>query len=227
MSDPYYIDLDAFSLDKFRRLLETGEVLPGRRILKEQIPERFAVLESMGIHTLADLHQTLKTKKRVEKFAQECGLPLDYVVILRREANSYLPKPVNLRDFPDIDLDCVAQLEAVGVKHSKHLLERARTPEARAELCAQTGVPRERVLELVRLSDLARVNGVGPVFARLYVEAGIYDLDELLSRSPEALRQELLAINKAKGYTRAMVSLKDVVYCIEFAKELPRIIQYA
>ncbi len=49
MADPYCIDLEQFSLERFRHILETKYILPGRRILQEKMPERFAVLASMGI----------------------------------------------------------------------------------------------------------------------------------------------------------------------------------
>jgi hypothetical protein len=97
MADPYHIDLERFSLERFRHSLETGEVLPGRRILKEKIAEHFKILESMGIRNLEDLIQALKSSKKLEQFSKKSGLPQDYLVILRREANSHIPKPVNLR----------------------------------------------------------------------------------------------------------------------------------
>jgi hypothetical protein len=44
----------------------------------------------------------LKTPNKAKKFAAQSGLPEDYVLILRREVYSYLPKPVNLDKFPGI-----------------------------------------------------------------------------------------------------------------------------
>jgi hypothetical protein len=99
MADNYYIGLGKFSLEKFRHILETSEVLPGRKILKEEISERFEILESMGIRNLQELMDALRTKVKVERFSQDSGLPQEYLVILRREANSYIPKPVNLKDI--------------------------------------------------------------------------------------------------------------------------------
>ena len=55
MTDQYTIDLTQFSLDRLRGLVETGEVLPGRRIIKEKVPERFGILASMGIRSVGGL----------------------------------------------------------------------------------------------------------------------------------------------------------------------------
>ncbi len=87
-------------------------------------------------------------------------------------------------------------------------------------------VPSGDLLELVKLSDLARIGGVGPVFARLLYDAGADTLEELPKCLPEELFERLHAINREKGYTKAMASLKDVTYCIETASELPKVIEY-
>ena len=71
--------------------METGEVLPDRKILQEKIPERFTIWGPMGIKNLKDLIDALKTKAKIDTFAQKSGLPQDYLVVLRREANSYIP----------------------------------------------------------------------------------------------------------------------------------------
>jgi hypothetical protein len=226
MADPYHIDLERFSLERFRQTLETGQVLPGRKMLKEKIPERFAVLESMGIQNLKELTEALKTKARVERFAQESGLPTDYLVVLRREANSHVPKPVNLGDFPGVDPEHIKKLAAVGIKHSKHLFERAMSRGDRAALSGQVDVPSGDLLELVKLSDLARVSGVGPVFARIMLDAGIDSLEKLANSSADATFERFVAVNKEKQYTGARFTVKDVQYCIRMANELPKVVEY-
>ena len=152
MAEQYYIDLEQFSLERFRHILETRELLPGRKVLKENLPERFEILASMGIRNVKELIEVLKTKKRAERFAQKSGLPLDYVVILRREANSYMPKPVNLRDIPGVNPGQIERLAGVGINHTKHLFERGKSKRDRAELSRQVDVPGDDLLELVGLS---------------------------------------------------------------------------
>lgn len=226
MTDQYYIDLERFSLERFKNTLEAGELLPGRRILKEKIPERFAILESMGIKNLKDLTHALNTKQKVERFSQESGLPSDYLIILRREANSYKPKPANLSGFPEVDPEYIERLAAMGVKHTKHLFDRARASKDRAELSRQARIPSGDLLELVKLSNLVRVSGVGPVFARMLYEAGIDTLEKLSDSSADELFERLVAVNEEGQYTKADFSARDVQYCISMAKELPKAIEY-
>jgi hypothetical protein len=96
----YYLDLGKFSLKKLKGLLKSTRLLPSQQILQEKIDERFACLEGNGIENLEQLQKALKTKSAVQSFAEATGLPPDYLTILRREVNSYLPKPVDLKDFP-------------------------------------------------------------------------------------------------------------------------------
>jgi predicted flap endonuclease-1-like 5' DNA nuclease len=226
MEDNYYIDLEQFSLERFKRLLETKELSPGRRILKEDIPERFGLLASLGINNMKELTDLLKSKDRAVRFAQDSGLPLDYVIILRREANSYLPKPVNLKDIPGVNPAHIERLAGLGIKNSKQLFERGKNVRDRAELSRQIDVPGSVLLELVGLSDLVRISGVGPVFARIIFEAGTNTLEKLSNSSADKVFEELIVINDDKGYTKAKFTLKDVRYCISAAKELPRAIEY-
>ena len=226
MTDHYHMDLTQFSLLKFKQILEEGDVLPGRKILKEKLTERFATLEAAGIHNLRDLLDALKSKEKIEIFAKQYDLPENYLVILRREANSYLPKPFNICEIPDVDPEFTDRLAAAGIKNTRHLFDRAKTRHDRDDLSRLADIPTTDLLELVKLSDLARINGVGPVFARLFYNAGADTLEKLAASSPHELFEKLQAINTAKKYTKIMATVKDVAFCITMARELPNSIEY-
>jgi hypothetical protein len=121
MTDPHAINLEESNLQPLSQICETGEVLPAHQVLKEDIEGRFQVLASMGITNLADLIAALKTEPRIEAFARESGLPRQYPIVLGREARSYAPKLLYLRDIPGVDREQVEGLAAVGIKNSKHL----------------------------------------------------------------------------------------------------------
>lgn len=117
-------------------------------------------------------------------------------------------------------------LNALGVKTSKHLFERAKTARQRAELCQQAELPEEALLELVKLSDLVRILGVGPVFARILYQAGVDRLETFVTLSPEALLERVQAVIEREQSTRVKLTQKDILYCLESARLLPQAIEY-
>jgi hypothetical protein len=201
-------------------------MLPGRTILQEEIAGRFAALEAMGIGNLKELVSALSTKEKIRRFSEASGLPVPYLVILGRQARSYVPKLVYFREIPGVDPEQVGRLSAAGIKHSKHLFDRGATPADRVALAEETGIPAGDLQELVSLADLARVGGMGPVFVRLFYEAGVDSLATLAGWAPEALFERLHAANRERGLSHVVPSLKDVTNYVEKARELPKVIVY-
>lgn len=226
MAGQYHINMEQYSLEHFRQQIETQELLPGRRILKEDIGERFAVLESAGIGNLKELIDALKTKEKISGFSKTSGLPVDYLTILVRQAKSLVPNPFYLKDVPGVDLAYVNHLGTIGINNAKQLFEKSITPADRRTLCEQADIPEKQLLELVRMADIARAGYIGPVFARLLYESGIGSLDVLAKASPDQLYQKLLETNGQLKLTRASFTVKDVASCIEAAKKLPEVIEY-
>ena len=226
MANNYYIDLKKFTLEKYRHELEQAEILPSRKILKEKLQERFQCLEKYGIKNLQDLILVLKTTEKTKNFAKKSGLPEDYLLILRREVNSYQPKPLNLKDFPGTKKDAIEKLATIGIKNTKHLFEKVKTQKERNELVEQTGIATNELLELVKLTDLSRVKWIGPIFARIFLDTGTDTVEKLSKSIAENLFKKLVEINIEKGYTKGKFTVKDVQLCINIAKEVPKAIKY-
>jgi len=225
MTENYFIDTNKFSIDKFRSILLTKEILPGRIILKEDIDERFDLLKTKKIKTLSDLLETLKTKQKIDKFANETGLTVEYLTILRREAKSYVSVPVKLTDLPFPETDIISKLELQGIKDSKQLFENAAKREDRQKLSANLNLPFDKLSELVCLCDLVRITGVGPVFARIIFDTGIFSVKDFLSYDTTELWDRLTKTNTEKGLTKAKFALKDIEYCIELSTDLPLVLE--
>ena len=226
MNDPYYINFQDFSLARLQDNFQSGEVLPARQILKQDLGRRFQILSSLGLHSLDDLISALKTKQKVEKFSRQSGLPLEYLVILRREVRSYIPKPVYLGEIPGVDGNAIEKLASVGIKHSKHFFERGQSNKMREKLALDTGISKKILLELAKLSDLARVRGIGATYTRLCYETGADTLEKMAGWDPEDLRQAALQVNQEQGITKVVPPLKDFKQYVELAGDLPKQMEF-
>jgi predicted flap endonuclease-1-like 5' DNA nuclease len=135
--------------------------------------------------------------------------------------NALLPKPRNLRDFPGIEPEIPQKLAKRGIKNSKQLFEIALTRKQRTELAEETQIDSEKLLELVRLSDLSRVYGGGPVFARLLYDAGIESVEAIAQADSSRLFAKLSKAYLAAGNSRADFQERDIAFCIRMAGRLP------
>lgn len=226
MTDRYYIDLEKYPLSKFKHELIESDLLPSRKILKDQIDNRFKILESKGIKNLKDLSTSLKTPKKAKEFAENSGLPQDYILILRRELNSYLPKPVNLEKFPGIEKDTLNKLDSIGIKNTAHLFKIIKTHEDRVRLASETNINPEKILELTKLTDLSRVKWIGPIFARMFLDAGTDTVEKLSKTDAKILYKNLVEINDQNKYTKSKFIENDIELCIKVSKMVPMVINY-
>jgi len=226
MNPPYGIDLTGFSLESLQSLLAHGDLLPSHRALRDGLDHHFSVLGAQGIAHVQQLVDTLTTKKAVERFAAQTGIPVDYLTLLRRHVRGYIPNPINLADIPGIDEDVLKRLAEAGINHTKQLFERGRTRTDRSALEAQTGIDAAAMLELIELADLSRIGWVGPIGVRLFHQAGAHTANALASFDPDAFYARMNDVNREHQYTRATITRRDVALIIDIAKKMPDVIEY-
>ena len=202
-------------------------MLPSQQILKEDIDERFSCLERHGIENLQQLQTVLKSKQDVQSFAEKTGLPVAYLTVLRREVNSYQPKPINLKDFPGVKLEVTQKLAALGLKNTKQLFSRVITEEGRTDLAEKSQTEYEDILELTKLTDMARMKWVGPKFARLLVESDYDTAEKVVHSDYEELYQNLVRTNEATGIYQGKFGIEDMKSWVTVAiQDVPLVIRY-
>ena len=224
--DHYSIDLHKFELTEYQEILKNKKLLPGRIILHEEIDNNFNVLKKEGIQTLGKLLDCLKTKQKIEIFSKKTGLTVEYLTILRRDASSFLSKPVHLKEFPTVSKTFIQKLAEHGILHTKHYFDLTITKQDRENMANVTEASQSEVLKLTHLSNLVRINGVGPVFAIILFEAGFKTIEDIIKTSDIELFDKIIALNQEKNYTKANLGLNDMVYLKNFAQKLPLITQY-
>ncbi len=220
MEKYYGIDLMSFPVSKLQRYIKERELLPSHRILKENTDKWFAVLSDKGIKNLAELTNALKTKKRAENFSQQSGIPAEYITILRRYVNSFASKPEKLESFSWIDKDFIEKLLAGNIKTTADYFSTYANEKDRKSLAADLNLRPETTEELFSLCDLVRIPYVSPLFARIFYTAGIKKTKEMIQTDPEKLQSLVNNAIKKHKFAKVTISLKDIRYCQDFAKEL-------
>ncbi|WP_321422849.1 DUF4332 domain-containing protein [uncultured Methanobacterium sp.] len=226
MVENYHIDLKKIPLNEFMEEIKNSELLPSRKILKNHLNERFKILKKNKVENLQDLANLLKTPKKTRIFAEKSGLPEDYLLILRREVNSYTPNPVNLDKFPGVEEETLNKLKNAGIKTSIHLFKQVKTSEDREKLTSELGIEDVVLLELTKLTDMVRIKWVGPVFARIFLDSGTDTLQKVSEADAKTLYEKLVEINREKHYTKSKFTLSDVELCVKIAGMVPKVIEY-
>ena len=216
MTGRYHIDPKAYSIHQLKQDLESRDLIPSREPLKEGIQDKFDVLEAVGYKNLEDLIVALKNKKKLEVLAGSTGIELNYLILLRREVNSYLPNPVPLGKFSGFIPDDLASLAELGIRNSRHLFERVENEGDLHTLSSETGIAKEALSELLGLSDLVRAYGVGPAFARILYETGVHSIAELKQFSP----QQVVDLYESQTQKKADFSVSDIQFSLDIIKAL-------
>ncbi|NLE02657.1 MAG: DUF4332 domain-containing protein [Fibrobacter sp.] len=226
MNDEYYVDLNNLSLSDYLIELEQTELLPSRRILKEDLQKRFSILAKHGIKNLQEILYTLKTSAKVQSFSKQTGIPEIYLTILKREIASMQPKPVNLSDFQGIDNLYIQALAQIQINHTRQLFNLIKIESDRKRLSKQAGIPYTILLELTKLTDVSRIRWVGAKFARLLVDSPCDTVEKVSIADYKELYTRLKEINDEKKYFRGMFGMNDMKLCILAAVKVPNVIRY-
>ena len=220
MATNYSIKPAELTLAQLKDLIANKELFPSRILLKEHLEDRFQLLETAGITTLAELNQQLSNTKKIALLAQNTQIPEEYLILLKRESNSYLSKPVNISLFAGINQELQESLSKSGIINTKQFYEKVNTPDQRYELAVLLSVPQNDVDELFALSDLSRIWGVGPVFAHIVFGSGIHSVKAFKTLSAEEAFQRFSEYNKMHQLTTARFSANDMRFCIQMAELL-------
>ena len=199
----YTLPLERISLSDYQQLLQKQNLLPGRRMLLEQLDARFAALATLGLSTVLQLKAALSSPVKLAALSAKTGIPEEYLTILRRGLGSLEQKPVPLSDFPACDPVRIRVLAEAGIRTSQDYWERGATQD-----------------ELFALCDLVRINGVGAVAARVFYEAGFGSVAAVANANAADMLQRVSVVNEKEGYYKAKLGEKDMQFCIDYAKLL-------
>lgn len=216
----YYIDLKRISIDKYKEILRSADLIPSWMILKENIDNNLDIIKSYNIQNLDELIKKIKNKDKIQEFAKQSCLPENYLSILRRVINGYQPKPNKIKDFPCITEDIAKKFEVIGFKNTLHLYEEILTTQKRKELSKKTGIAKDEIMKLAKLTDLSRIRWVNHTFAYLLLEAGYDTAKKVADADYIKMYEKIKQLNKERELYKGNIGAHDMKLCVEAAQGL-------
>jgi len=90
----------------------------------------------------------------------------------------------------------------------------------RERIAIETHLSYDRILYLLQLSDLLRINGVGPAYARVLIKIGILGVRSYRETASEYILKKYQEINDKEKLINANLGIKDIEYCRRFCEKL-------
>ncbi|MCX8131519.1 MAG: DUF4332 domain-containing protein [Clostridia bacterium] len=214
----YSFDFSKIPVDNYREILRNQYLLPGRKILHNNIDASFSAICNAGIGNLCELKDALSTTKKMIEFSEKSKLSKDYLTILRREIGSLECKTVLIKDFPGIEAEMLDRVSNAGFISSKDYYEFYESVKDMKKIAQKLGISQELAEELYSLCNLVRINGVGAIAAKSFSEAGYKSISDIANTSAEEMLVKVSEVNNIKRYYKTKLGTKDMQFCIDFAK---------
>ncbi len=211
----YYIDLSKISMDTYQEMLLNRYLIPSQMVLRENIDAHFKKLQDSGIRNMQDLLLKLKTKKSAEMLAAALDIPIDYMVVLRREVGGHHPQARKTDEYPTIDDAVKAGLNEMGVTSSDQLYPLVLTPDDRKALGTKLGVLEVQMLHIAKLMDVTRLRYVSPLFATLLVHSPYDTVVNISKADPKTMYDDLAILNAAQQFFKGKLGKNDTLFLIQ------------
>lgn len=122
-----------------------------------------------------------------------------------------------------ISLEVRMKLRRQGVSYTHQLLREAGSAEQRRRLAARSRIDEVTLTRLVRRADLARIKGIGAIFADMLEMIGVEQVAALAEQDPVDLHARLHELNAAERLARRSPTPEEVQQWIIQARALPRL----
>ena len=134
---------------------------------------------------------------------------------------------LKLKEFAGVNPTVAKTLAAHNVRTAAQLLAITRTHTERVKLAKATNLPEPLILELVKLSNLARIPGLKQKRARLFYDAGLDTLDKIAAyNDPEELVTFFATYLDRTHFDGRAVSPDEAQFTLGMAKYLKPITEF-
>ena len=222
----YYIDLKSISIDKYKEILKTTELIPSWKVLGKNIDKNLNIIKNQNIENLDELLTALKNKDEIQEFSKQSGLPADYLEVLKRVVKGYRQNPNKIKDFTCIPEVVSNKLEKLGIKNTLKLYNEVLTRQKRTEFSQKTGISMDEMIRLAKLTDLSRIRWVNHTFAYVLLESGYDTAEKVANADYKKLYETIKKLNEKRKVYNAHIGERDMKMVIESAQSLVFEIEY-
>lgn len=212
----YSIDLSKITLDEFKRIMLSSQLLPSQRLILSDIEENIEKLKDKDIFNIQELHNLLKKRNDYPAISESMHIDKDYLVILNRMVNSFIVKELPLPKIKVFTEDELQALANEGIKNTKHYYETYINPENKKK----SNISPEKLEYALRIIDLLRMNGVGVDFAKTLYDMGIKSTSDYNKTTSDKILKSFKEFNKNSSLTRATLGITDIDYGRRFSEML-------
>lgn len=207
----YCFDAESISLEQLKERICSADLVPSREPILENLDKHLLSLETTGIKTLGSLRRELKDNKRLFTIVEQTGIDKDYLALLRREYESYFPKPFPLKEFDWVPIEEISQLEEAGIRNTADVFENP-------DRVQNSGIRPDLVRHLLQCADLTRIQWISPLAARMLAETGYETPAKVATATPEELDKTMHTVNTENNYFKGRIGLRDIRRLVHAAK---------
>ena len=124
-----------------------------------------------------------------------------------------------------ISVDVRNRLKRQGISYTHQLLREAGGAEQRRRVAARGQINEDDLGRLVRRADLARIKGIGAIFADMLELIGVDAVATLARQEPAGLHGRLYELNAAERLARRAPTPEEVQDWIAQARALPVLVE--
>lgn len=180
-------------------------------------------MRKLGVDDLHALKKSLSTKEKIHHIADQTMIPVDYLIIMKRELGSLDVKKVDWKDFPTVDEQVAISLHGQGIKDTKDFFDSYNAHEDELKFSGELGLDPEEARRLYSLSSLVRINGVAALAAVVFYEAGYRNIKDILDSSVEEMTERFNRSNGETGRYNGTIGLKDMQFVMDFVRLMDRL----
>jgi predicted flap endonuclease-1-like 5' DNA nuclease len=158
---------------------------------------------------------------RLESPAYLGGRPTIFQQLGDRSSAGHHSMSLHVSKLRGITVIMRRKLKRQGITYTDQLLAAGGPAELRRRLAGATDIDEDALTRLVERADLARIKGIGAIFADMLNWLGVDRVSDLAGRDPADLHHELQALNAVERFARRAPTPNEVRDWVSQARALP------